>query len=38
MKQILCLNKISPIGTEKLNPADYALSSDAKNPDAILAI
>ena len=36
MKQILCLNKISPIGTEKLNPADYALSSDAKNPDAIL--
>ena len=36
MKQILCLNKISPIGTEKLNPADYTLSSDANNPDAIL--
>ena len=36
MKQILCLNKISPIGTEKLNPVDYTLSSDAKNPDAIL--
>lgn len=36
MKQILCLNKISPIGTEKLNPAEYTLSTDAKNPDAIL--
>ena len=36
MKQILCLNKISPIGTEKLNPADYTLTNDAKNPDAIL--
>ena len=31
MHKILCLNKISPIGTERLG-ADYEFSTEMQNP------
>lgn len=36
MYNILTLNKISPVGTGRLNPGLYTLSDTAENPDAIL--
>ena len=35
MHKILCLNKISPIGTDRLG-ADYEFSTDMQNPEGIL--
>lgn len=36
MKNILCLNKIAAIGTDKLDRAEYNVGTDVQNPDAIL--
>lgn len=36
MKNVLCLNKISPIGLEKLDNKEYNVGTDVKNPEAIL--
>ena len=36
MKNILMLNKIAKVGTDRLNPADYTLGSEMDNPDGIL--
>lgn len=36
MKNILCLNKIAKIGTDKLNKAIYNVSTEVENPDAIM--
>ena len=36
MKNVLCLNKISPIGLENLDPTEYNVGTDVQNPDAIL--
>jgi len=36
MKNILCLNKIAAVGTDKLDRAEYNVGTDVQNPDAIL--
>ena len=36
MKNILCLNKIAAVGTEKLDSALYNVGTDVQNPDAIM--
>ncbi len=36
MKNILCLNKIASVGTDKLNPSEYTIGTDIQNPDAVL--
>ncbi|MBR2908469.1 MAG: 3-phosphoglycerate dehydrogenase [Clostridia bacterium] len=36
MKNVLCLNKISPIGLNKLDSAEYNVGTDVQNADAIL--
>ena len=36
MKNILMLNKIAKVGTDRLNPADYTLGTDVADPDGIL--
>ena len=36
MKNILMLNKIAKIGTDRLDPAEYTLATDMANPDGIL--
>lgn len=36
MKNVLCLNKISPVGLEKLDRAEYNVGTDVQNPDGIL--
>ena len=36
MKNILCLNKIAKIGTDKLDPAEYNVGTEVQNPDAIM--
>ena len=36
MKNILCLNKIAPCGTEKFDKAAYNVGTDVQNPDAIM--
>ena len=36
MKNILCLNKIAKIGTDKLDPAMYNVGTEVANPDAIM--
>ena len=36
MKNILCLNKIAKVGTDKLNKAIYNVSTEVENPDAIM--
>ena len=36
MKNILCLNKIASVGTEKLDSALYNVGTDVQNPDAIM--
>ena len=36
MKNILCLNKIAKVGTDKLDPAEYNVSTEMENPDAIM--
>ncbi len=36
MKNILCLNKIAAIGTDKLDKAEYNIGTDIKNPDGIM--
>ena len=36
MKNILCLNKIAAIGTDKLDRNDYAVGTTIENPDAIM--
>ena len=36
MKNILMLNKIAKVGTDRLNPADYTLGTEMDNPDGIL--
>ena len=36
MKNILCLNKIAKIGTDKLNKAIYNVGTEVENPDAIM--
>ena len=36
MKNILCLNKIAAVGTEKLDRETYAVGTAIENPDAIL--
>ena len=36
MKNVLCLNKISPIGLAKLDKTEYNVGTDVKDPDAIL--
>ena len=36
MKNVLCLNKISPIGLKKLDNTEYNVGTDVKDPDAIL--
>ncbi len=36
MKNILCLNKIAAIGTDKLDRAEYTIGTDVQNPDGIL--
>ena len=38
MKNILCLNKIAAIGTDKLDRAEYNVGTDVQNPDAILVL
>ena len=35
MKQILCMNPISPMGTDRFG-ADYTVGTDVKNPEGIL--
>ena len=36
MKNILCLNKIAAIGTDKLDRAEYNVGTDVQNPDGIM--
>ena len=36
MKNILCLNKIAKVGTDKLNKAEYNVGLEVQNPDAIM--
>ncbi len=36
MKNVLCLNKIAAIGTDKLDRAEYNVGTDVQNPDAIM--
>ena len=36
MKNILCLNKIAAVGTDKLNKAEYNVGTDVASPDAIM--
>ncbi len=36
MKNILCLNKIAAVGTEKLDRETYAVGTAIENPDAIM--
>ena len=36
MKNILCLNKIAKIGTDKLDPAEYNVGTEVAQPDAIM--
>ena len=36
MKNILCLNKIAQIGTDKLDPAAYNVGTEVADPDAIM--
>ncbi len=36
MKNILCLNKIAAIGTDKLDKSEYCVGTDVQNPDAIM--
>lgn len=36
MKNILCLNKIAAVGTDKLDKAVYNVGTDIENPDAIM--
>ena len=36
MKNILCLNKIAAVGTDKLDSALYNVGTDVQNPDAIM--
>lgn len=36
MKNILCLNKIASVGTDKLDRAEYTVGTDVQNPDAIM--
>ena len=36
MKNILCLNKIAKVGTDKLDPAEYNVGTDVSAPDAIM--
>ena len=36
MKNILCLNKIAKIGTDKLDPAIYNVGTEVADPDAIM--
>ena len=36
MKNILCLNKIAAVGTDKLDRAEYTVGTDVQNPAAIM--
>lgn len=36
MKNILCLNKIAKIGTDRLDPAEYNVGTEVASPDAIM--
>ena len=36
MKSIYCLNKIAPIGLDKLDRNEYKILNENDNPDAIL--
>ena len=36
MKNILCLNKIAAVGTDKLDPAVYNVGTEVANPDGIM--
>ncbi len=36
MKNVLCLNKIAKICTDKLDPAEYNVGTEVQNPDAIM--
>ena len=36
MKNVLCLNKIAKVGTDKLDPAEYNVGTEVKDPDAIM--
>ena len=36
MKNILCLNKIAKIGTDKLDKNEYNVGTEVQNPDAIM--
>ncbi|MBR6681019.1 MAG: phosphoglycerate dehydrogenase [Clostridia bacterium] len=36
MKNVLCLNKIAKVGTDKLDPAEYNVGTEVQNADAIL--
>ena len=36
MKNILCLNKIAAVGTDKLCPAEYNVGTEVQNPDGIM--
>ena len=36
MKNILCLNKIAAVGTDKLDKAEYNVGTDVASPDAIM--
>ena len=36
MKNILCLNKIAAIGTDKLDKAEYNIGTDVQNPEGIM--
>jgi len=36
MKNILCLNKIAAVGTDKLDKTEYNVGTDVQNPDAIM--
>lgn len=36
MKNILCLNKIAAVGTDRLDRAEYHVGTDVQNPDGIM--
>ena len=36
MKNILCLNKIAAVGTDKLDAAEYNVGTEVQNPDGIM--
>ena len=38
MKNILCLNKIAKIGTDKLDKKEYNVGTEVENPDAIIVL